>query len=246
MPKTLGRVEPPDWNHVEKYPLRALATPLAKPVPVIAGINWYTALDSPVRLRDGSWWVGVDERGRPLTHLGTLRGGHCICLQPAAPQLHDLKSWWRWYNQGAEGACVGFGWSRAMSLLNRRAYQAYWLYRAAQKLEGDPAGTEGTTVRSGAEVLRAAGHVRRRPLARLQMDDQALVGDAPSPVDGIGAYRWALSIDELLGALGTPGADHVTIDNSWGEDYPFKVNVPASVIDTLRRENGEFAIPTDR
>lgn len=235
----LGRREPADWKHVERYPLTVLGAERPKGVPVVLGINWYTAFDSPSPLKRGS-----DVYVIAAKELGSVRGGHCIVCEPAG--LYDQPSWWRWYNQGSEGACVGFGSSRAMSLLNRREYQPFWLYRAAQALEHDPPGTEGAEVRSGLEVLRTAGLVRRRRHQALQMTDAAIARDAPAADDGIAAYRWATSADNVLHALGTPTLDYVTLLNSWGESYPHRVRLSAETLDRLLRESGEAAIATDK
>src|SRR5262249_26468429 len=106
----LGRREPRTWDHVDKYPLGALAS-AAQPtrVPVVLGINWYTNFDSPVK--DGlTYWIGRGD-------LGTVRGGHAICARPWG--VTDGAPWWDFYDQGSEGACVGFSASRMMTLLNR-------------------------------------------------------------------------------------------------------------------------------
>lgn len=98
------------------------------------------------------------------------------------------------YDQGQEGACVGFGESWMMSLLNRRFYDARWLYqqaRAADPIEGE----DGATLRGGARVLKATGHRRIR----------AGRTDAPALAEGIAAYRWAAptrtGIDEVRTAI---------------------------------------------
>jgi hypothetical protein len=132
---------------------------------------------------------------------------------------------------------VGFGWSRAMSLLNRKRYDARWLYHQAQDVDeyADTPPAEGTSVRAGGNVLAKQGHV---PMSRGR--DQAL-----SPNDGIAVYRWARNVDDVLQTLGTT-ADHVTLLNSWGKSYPHRVRLPATVLDRLLQEDGELAIPTDR
>jgi hypothetical protein len=66
------------------------------------------------------------------------------------------------YDQGSEGACVGFAWSWALSILNRRFYAARKLYLEAQFIDPwtDTPPEEGTSIVSGAEVLRDQGHWR--------------------------------------------------------------------------------------
>ena len=226
----LGRLEPTDWGHVERYPLSALPEP-PRGVPSPIGVNWYAEFDRPAKGSDRRWRVAVDGR------LTRLRGGHCVVVPPR--RFIDPASWWTFYNQGAEGACVGFGISRAMSLLNRRRYDARWLYHVAQHHDEYPQTPpeEGTSVRAGLDILRNVGH--RRVWGN--------VAGWPNPVEGISANRWATNIDEWLLATGWEGADEVPLLNSWGRAYPHVVWVRVDpVLTRLLREDGEFSIITDR
>ena len=232
----LGRLPPPDWRHVEKYPLRGLAA-AERPsrVPVVLGINWYAGFDRPERLGNGtryaSWWIGRGD-------LGRLRGGHAICAEFGGSG--DTAAWYRFYDQGVEGACVGYAWSRAMTLLNRRRYDAEWLYRMAQKSDEWPGEAyAGTSVRAAADVLSTAGH-RRLRAARV---------DPERPEDGISVYRWATTVEQVHEALGDAYADRigaVPLLNSWGGKYPQRVWLPDETLARLLREDGEATIPTDR
>src|SRR5262245_61996914 len=114
MPKPLGRRPPPDFEHVEKYPLTALPGTPPTGVPVVLGVNWYTDFDNPEKDSKGNYWIAKNG----IT--GTVRGGHCVCLKTHA--LTDRYAWYVFYDQSAEGACVGFGSSRMMTLLNRKRY----------------------------------------------------------------------------------------------------------------------------
>lgn len=228
----LGRVAPADWDHIDKYPLRGL-TAESRPVsvPVTWGINWYTAFDTPERM-NRRWWIGRGD-------LGSIRGGHSVCTPPR--NRHDKTAWWDFYDQGQEGACVGFASSRMMTLLNRRQYAALWLYREAQKID-DWASVphEGTTVRAAMEILRTQGH------CRYCSPDQT---DPPLSGDGISAYRWATTVDEVLEALGPndyASIGGIPILNSWGRNYPHKVWIPLHVVERLIAEDGEVALVTDR
>jgi hypothetical protein len=87
----LKRYVPTDWNHVEKYPLKA-ATVLPKPVPVCTGINWYSNFDNPVKGTDGKYWVGKNRDS-----LGSIRGGHCVCMPDNIKR--DLWTWYLYYDQ---------------------------------------------------------------------------------------------------------------------------------------------------
>lgn len=230
--RPLGRRTPTDWRHVECFPLRALpSAERPSAVPSAIGVNWYEDFDTPIRGDDGRWRVGTSR------DLGRVRGGHCVCLAPVG--IRDLRSWWRFYDQGEEGACVGFGCSRMMSILNRHRYDARWLYRCAQDADGiaETPPAEGTTVRAGGEVLRLLGHRRVRGWKLWE----------PATEEGIVAYRWATDVEDLLDALGWDrSVTEVPFLNSWGHDYPRLVYMPVETLDRLRQEDGEMMIVTDR
>lgn len=229
--RPLGRREPTDFVHIDRWPLRTLAV-AERPtsVPMAIGVNWYAEFDRPVKGRDGRWRVAQDGR------LTRIRGGHCLCLAPA--DFQDPASWWTFYDQGAEGACVGFGCSRMMSLLNRYRYAGRWLYQQAQLVDewADTPPEEGTSVRAGLDILRKVGHRRVRG---------SRTGD-PDPAHGIAANRWATDIDDVLATIGRPGADEIPWLNSWGRDYPHVVWVPTQVHARLLSEDGEYGAVTDR
>lgn len=230
----LGRRKPTDWQHVDSYPLAALRLP---PVaPVVLGIDWYTNFDHPMR-SDGTpyapgtrglFWIG---RGS----LGKLRGGHCICAKPYG--VGD--GWWDFYNQLSEGACVGEGCARGQSLLNRCRYDAPAIYHEAQQIDeyADTPPAEGTSVRAGLEVLRTKGA-------------QRVVAGSSRPwnlADGITAYRWATSWDEVRATLNLPGTqDGVPLLNSWGRDYPHIVHLTDEAGALLLSQDGEAGVVTDR
>ena len=159
-----------------------------------------------------------------------------ICVKPG--QLVDSPSWYEFYDQGQEGACVGFSSSRMMSLWNHVRYDARWLYHEAQLIDeyADTPPEEGTSVRAAFEVLRTTGAKR--------VPSGAIV-----PADGIAAYRWATSVDEIHSVIRTPMADDlgaVPLLNSWGTFYPHLVWMPDAVLDRLLREGGEAGLATDR
>src|SRR3954466_8799390 len=129
MPGPLGRRPPSDWQHVEKYPLTAATAP-SKPTPVVIGVNWYVEFDKPEKDDQGHSWIARDGK------LTTVRGGHCVC--PNAQGLNDPDAWWDFYNQGSEGACVGFGISRLTSHLYRRLYDGLRLYLHSLKVRRCP------------------------------------------------------------------------------------------------------------
>lgn len=228
----LGRREPSDWEHVERYPIRALTAP-ERPigVPVVIGVPWYTEFDHPVKGRDGRWRVATDGR------LTRVRGGHCVCLLPK--DVTDRVSWWLFYNQGQEGACVGFGCSRCQSLLNRKRYDARWLYQTAQY--GDEyANTppeEGTSVRAGFDTMRQLG----LKIVHGKNTSEALAAE------GISANRWATNMQDVLTTLGRSNATEIPWLNSWGlRGYPHTVWVPVAVHERLESQGAEYGIVTDR
>lgn len=113
------------------------------------------------------------------------------------------------YDQGYEGACVGFASSWMMSFLNKKFYDARWLYFEAQKIDEWP-GTnyEGTSVRAGMDVLRHFGHKRihgRYPDLGVDI------------LDGIQVNRWATTVDEIRTSIsqGTP----VVVGSNWYENF---------------------------
>jgi hypothetical protein len=228
MPGPLGRRPPTDWQHVDRYPLTAATAP-KQPTPVVLGVNWYVEFDEPAKDAEGHYWIARDAK------LSKVRGGHCVCLKPKG--TGDPDAWWDFYNQGEEGACVGFGISRLTSQLNRKEYDGFWLYHEAKKVDEFPGEDyEGTTVRAGLDVLRKVGHAEVK-------DGKTL---PPALGDGIAANRWARSIDDVLSALGYDGLDYVDVLNSWGRGYPHLTRMPATVLERLWKEDGEVGLVTDR
>jgi hypothetical protein len=222
--KPLGRKVPTDWRHLGAYPL--LAALPTTPTPVVIGVNWYRAFDSPQR--SGNIWR------IPNTHnLGSIRGGHAICLEPKGG--NDV--WWPWYNQNL-GSCTGQSAARCMSIFNRRRYDPCFIWREARLHDewsdnDDLSQDGGSSVRAAFWVLANEGAVRARE-TQLRRED------------GIAVYRWALSAEQVLQALGTPERDYVVLLNSWGRAWPHRVRLPAEVLDRLLAEDGEAGLPTDR
>jgi hypothetical protein len=249
----LGRFIPDDWKHVESYPLTALP-PDERPTqsPVVIGVNWYSEFDDP-EVDEGTGETFVARGG--AGSLTRVRGGHCVCLEPGG-EMTDREEWYAFYDQGSEGACVGFGWSRCMSILNGQEtgqqYTARWLWDRAKELdqwpETEPGDNNGTSVRSAGDVLIASGHV---PWNEEHADDDHTERDdyQPDAAQGLSAFRWAQSIDEVHGVLANERADElgaIPFLNSWGAGYPERVWMPDDVLDRLMQEEGEIAIPTDR
>lgn len=233
----LGRRVPTDWVHVDRYPLTASAVP-SKPVPVAIGVNWYDAFDRPAQDNQGRWWIGREK------DLGSVRGGHCVCLEPGDPagaSEQDINSWWNFYDQGSEGACVGYGSSRMMSLLNRKTYDAKWLWNRAKQVDEwpdtNPGDDNGTSVRAAMDVLRKEGHKPWRGTGQVKASE------------GISANRWATRVDQVLDALKSPASGRmgaVRVLNSWGSSWPHRVWLPLETLQRLIDEDGEATLVVDR
>lgn len=244
----LGRFIPDDWEHVQRYPLRALSAD-ERPTrsPVVIGVNWYREFDHPEPdEKSGELFIA---RGG-ANSLTVIRGGHCVCLEPGETVEHE--DWRMFYDQGREGACVGFGWSRCMSIYNNQLYAARWLWDQAKIAdewpETNPGDDNGTSVRAGAEVLLKMGHV---PWKDDYADDTVQQREeyTADVTAGIQAFRWATDVDDVHAVLANPRADElgaVPILNSWGAGYPYRVYLPDDVLARLIREDGEVAVPTDR
>lgn len=224
----LGRLAPPDDRHIRRYGLPVAMAPAA-PVPVVMGTNWYAAFDQPVE-RDGAFWIGLG------SNWGAVRGGHAYCLRP--PALTDRIAWWRFYDQGVEGACAGFSASRMMTLLNRTRYDGFALYHAAKLVDDWPGENyDGTSVRAVMDVLRTQGAwvVTRGGVSR-----------GPLLPHGITENRWATDVAAIVATLSQPGSQpYVEMLNSWGDRWPQRVRIPLEAIDRLLREQGEAAVVTD-
>ncbi len=130
-----------------------------------------------------------------------------------------------------------------MSLLNRRKYDARWLWNQAKIIDEwpdtNPGDDNGTSVRAACDVLRTQGHLR-----------STIRGAHPDVQEGIQANRWAISAAEMLQVLASPSYNQKNafpILNSWGVSYPHIVWMPAETMDQLiSAENGEACVITDR
>ncbi len=112
-------------------------------------------------------------------------------------------------DQGTEGACVGYAASWAMSILNRRYYDAFWLYKEAQKIDEWPGEDyDGTSVRAGMDVLRTVGH---------KLLHKHSHGHHPEVDYGILRNEWARSVDQIRTCIagGTP----VVLGVDWMENF---------------------------
>lgn len=138
-------------------------------------------------------WDHVDRH--PL-RMGTPQNVNTVDIVEAENLEHRLNlptQYVEHYNQGSEGACVGFACSWLMSILNRRKYAARHLYLEAQKIDewDDTPPGEGTSVRAAMDILRNVGHWRLvRGLTRLAMLNE-----------GVASNKWAKTVDELRACI---------------------------------------------
>ncbi len=223
----LGQRKPTDDRHRQKYPMTADAAPEG-PVPVVLGINWYSNFDRPEKV-GGRYMIGRGD-------LGRVRGGHAICTKPR--DVEDKLGWWRFYDQLVNGPCGGFATGRMLTLMNRERYDGLDLYRRAQHIDEWPGNNySGTSVRACFDVVRTEGP--RQVSYRRSRN--------PDPADGIASNRWALSVEDVLVALGMSHASTIPLLQSWGESYPHIVHMPVeTAYRVLVAEDGEAAIPVDR
>lgn len=205
----LGRLQPTTDEHIRKWSMVPEAMPTTA-TPVVVGWDWFPEFDEPIRDRAGFWRVrSISPRSRP-------RGGHCVCLKPY--DLTDPWSWYLFYDQVAEGKCVGEGWSRAKSLKERKRFDPTWLWNEAKKidewLDTNPGDNEGTSVRAAGDVLRTVGHCEIR---RGETCD-------PDPNFGIEHNHWATSVEEMVACMHSPRylqLGRLPFLNSWGfHGYP--------------------------
>jgi hypothetical protein len=118
------------------------------------------------------------------------------------------------YDQGVDGACVGFSQSWLMSTLNRKLYDAKRLYDEAQLIDewDDTPPGEGTSLRAGFDVLRTKGHWRRRAGSTREVELD----------EGIERNVWLRSADEIRTAI---AADKpVNLGINWYRNFsiPFR------------------------
>ncbi len=248
----LDRLPSQRTDHLERFPLTATTMP-AQATAMVAGVNWYVSFDRPRRRRIAGrdlWVIGDGD-------LGAARGGHAVCLRPWS--VSDLPSWWEFYDQGVEGRCVEFACLRMLSLANRRRYDItsrwhYWQMQYRDEWRGGsyPGASpeyEGTSVRAGLDVLHRFGAIRARPrgAAVPSQDPGEQTHPAAHLGDGIAAYRWARSWDDVRAVLGVPGwLPGVPVLNSWAREYPQQVILLDGAGARVLDEDGEFGVTVDR
>ena len=146
---------------------------------------------------------------------------HALVVPPSGTEMGlGLPTYWNLWDQGSEGACVGFGSSAMMGVTNTRQarqagssetyrYAPFWLYHEAQLVDewSDTPPAQGTSVRASCDVLRTQGHRRVRYGVTRPVDASA----------GIAANRWATTIDEMRAAVWSGCA--VAIGVNWYSNF---------------------------
>jgi hypothetical protein len=244
----LDRVGSDTSEHLERYPLTTATMP-TKPMSMVAGVNWYAGMMEPTRgtFQHHPWVLG----DRPL---GRLVGGHAICLRNT--KVKDVDGWWRFYDQGIEGRCVEFAMLRMLSHANRKRYDitSRWHYWQAQRADEWAGGSypgaspryEGTSVRAGLDVLHKRGAIPALVGGRAYAPGRDLDVLA-NPAEGIAAYRWARTWDDVREVLQVPDSQPgVSMLNSWGPAWPREVLLLDELGERLLREDGEFGVVSDR
>lgn len=247
----LDRIASYRTDHLEKYPLTAATMPSAA-TPVQAGFNVYRWLMHPT-------WENINGRERWVigradpARWGGVVGGHAVALKPH--DVTDTTGWWGYYNQGQEGRCPEFSLLRVLTLLNRKRYDitSRWHYWQMQREDEWAGGSypgaspeyEGSSVRAALEIARKYGAIPARPRGATIAPVEA--GGRVRPTDGIAAYRWCPTWDDVRAVLQVPDDEPgVPMLNSWGEDYPHEVLLLDEAGSRLLAEDGEFGVVTDR
>jgi hypothetical protein len=235
-PRPLGRLTPPDRIHEEHYPFEAVA-PEARPThqPVPVGTSWYECMDHPEQGSDGRWRINT-------ATVGQLRGGHCYCLE--AEGEPDTEESWTFYDQDGEPACEGFGHCRALGIMLKDEFDAYWLYDDARRIAGTfPAG-EGAYNRNACAALKMWGAHQQHE----EFEPEDVLQRQPwrpgVPTRGIKSYHWAKTVEEVVDVLGFPASvTEVPILNSWGQHgYPHRTYMPVDFLARLLNEEGEASV----
>lgn len=136
--------------------------------------------------------------------------------------LRFPKTWREYYDQGREGACVGYSSSQMMTFLNRRRFDARWLWNEAKKIDPwpdtNPGDDNGTSVDAAMTILRDRGHCALK-YGKITPENMTW---------GIAENRWASTVDELRSSIqnGIP----VVMGTYWFSNFD----------EPYQKENGEW------
>jgi hypothetical protein len=215
----LGRLVPPDFEHVEKYNARTIAAP--SPTNVVFGINWYDSFFTP-KLIDGK---SVIASGR---NWGRVAGGHAIrALRKGYVEANGVSVE---YDQRKTPRCVGYSSSAELNDMTGLDVDPDQTYRDAQALDSIP-GTnyDGTELRAAFDAFRKLGPALKTKGGPIKRGPK------------IAGYYWCTSEAEVSRTLGYgDGDDFKALHQTWhASGYPDVIWLPRSAVPRLLRENGE-------
>lgn len=207
-----------------RYGIAAAEQAPVSPVPVVLGCDWYRSFDQPTQ-KGGAFWLPAPSGG--------VRGGHAICLKP--PTLDDPEGAYEHFNQGQEGACSGFAWSRASALMERRLFDGFALYHRAQEVDEWPGEDyDGTSINAGGRVCKDEG---------LWLVRGGKAAKNPGERWKIGAFWWAKDVATICACLGvSPDQGYIEFLNSWGQGYAHVTRMTLPVLDALLRAGADAAV----
>jgi len=233
----LGRREATDDRHLQRYSLTADTMPTV-PTPVVLGSRWYRAFFNPWMDTKGNYWIV--KPGTGPSQWGPIDGGHAYCLNPIG--LPYRREWQLLYDQ-QRNDCTAYSACIMQSLNNRQSYWAPPVYDyTLQHDEFAGEADEGTSVRATMETLRVMG---------LWLKDRS----GPHLGDGIAAYRWCRSVEQIAQVLDPISQAQRVLERgyaimrqSWGPNaYPYATRVPLEVMDTvIFQQSGDATLVTDR
>lgn len=173
------------------------------------------------------------------------------------------------FDQGKEGACVGFAWTGELAARQKPVpglsnSTAQWMYKEAQKIDEWPGENyPGTSVLAGGKVAQKTGSIKEYRWAFSLLDVIMAVGYAGPGVLGVNWYegmydtdsngfikpigRWVGGHAIVIRGVSIKGK-YVLLTNSWGGDWGDNGNCKLSFddLDKLLHQQGEFCIPVGR
>jgi len=203
------------------------------------------------------WAPHFDERSREFPIRQLLR--------------HDKPRSYTWrcdqyLDQGVEGACVGFGWAHEIAARPKvhpaTTNLAQHIYNEAKKVDywaGED--YEGTSVLAGAKVAQKAGYYEKYRWAFTLEDILVSLGYHGPVVIGVNWYEGMDNTDKdgRIHVTGRVVGGHgailkgisvkdrtVRLHNSWGPRWGVNGDAYLSWddLDKLRKDQGEFCVPT--
>lgn len=229
-----------------------------------------------IQLRNGA--TANDERLGRIPHKDPRSAAYPVRALFGAPAEEiPLRGYtWavgQWFDQGREGACVGFGFAHELVAkprvsTNVTAATARAIYHNAQREDPWDGGSypgafpfyEGTAVDAGASVLKKAGHYTEYRWAHTEREMAVTVGYKGPVVIGINWYTgmFTPNQDGFLEVTGQIEGGHCILVhgfspkrglyklwNSWGPDWGVGGTAYVSRGDMARliAENGDVCLP---